>query len=55
MRCTINKSAHTKKSLETYLMILVYIYIYIYIRKKMEMNPDNIEKTWIKKVIQIEE
>ena len=44
--CTINKSAHTKKSLETYLMILVYssnkhflhlsylfvkpIYIYIY-------------------------
>ena len=24
--CTINKSAHTKKSLETYLMILVYIY-----------------------------
>ena len=26
--CTINKSAHTKKSLETYLMILVYIYIY---------------------------
>ena len=23
--CTINKSAHTKKSLETYLMILVYI------------------------------
>ena len=29
--CTINKSAHTKKSLETYLMILVYIYIYIYI------------------------
>ena len=25
--CTINKSAHTKKSLETYLMILVYIYI----------------------------
>ena len=29
--CTINKSAHTKKSLETYLMMLVYIYIYIYI------------------------
>ena len=29
--CTINKSAHTKKSLETYLMIPVYIYIYIYI------------------------
>ena len=29
--CTINKSAHTKKSLETYIMILVYIYIYIYI------------------------
>ena len=28
--CIINKSAHTKKSLETYLMILVYIYIYIY-------------------------
>ena len=28
--CTINKSGHTKKSLETYLMILVYIYIYIY-------------------------
>ena len=27
--CTINKSAHTKKNLETYLMILVYIYIYI--------------------------
>ena len=26
--CTINKSAHTKKSLKTYLMILVYIYIY---------------------------
>ena len=26
--CTINKSAHTKKSLEAYLMILVYIYIY---------------------------
>ena len=25
--CTINKSAHTKKSLETYLMILVYICI----------------------------
>ena len=29
--CIINKSAHTKKSPETYLMILVYIYIYIYI------------------------
>ena len=29
--CTINKSAHTKKSLETYLIILLYIYIYIYI------------------------
>ena len=29
--CTINKSGHTKKSLETYLMILIYIYIYIYI------------------------
>ena len=28
---TINKSDHTKKSLEIYLMILVYIYIYIYI------------------------
>ena len=28
--CTINKGAHTKKSLETYLMILIYIYIYIY-------------------------
>ena len=27
---TINKSTHTKKSLETYLMILVYIYIYIH-------------------------
>ena len=25
--CTINKSAHTKKRLETYLMIIVYIYI----------------------------
>ncbi len=26
--CTINKSAHTKKSLETYLMILVsYMYV----------------------------
>ena len=25
--CTINKSAHTKKSLETYLMILVYVYM----------------------------
>ena len=24
--CTINKSAHTKKSLETYLMILVFTY-----------------------------
>ena len=24
--CTTNKSAHTKKSMETYLMILVYIY-----------------------------
>ena len=23
--CTLNKSAHTKKNLETYLMILVYI------------------------------
>ena len=29
--CTINKSAHPKNNLETYLMILVYIYIYIYI------------------------
>ena len=29
--CTINKSAHTKKRMETYLIILVYIYIYIYI------------------------
>ena len=29
--CTINKSAHTKKNLETYRMPLVYIYIYIYI------------------------
>ena len=33
--CTNNKSAHSKKSLETYLMIIVYIYththIYIYI------------------------
>ena len=33
--CTINKSAHTKKCLETYLIILIYvcvcIYIYIYI------------------------
>ena len=27
--CTINKSAHTKKSLETYLMILVHILVYI--------------------------
>ena len=26
--CTINKSGHTKKSLETYLMILIYMYIY---------------------------
>ena len=24
--CTTNKSAHTKKSMETYLMILVYTY-----------------------------
>ena len=24
--CTINKSSHTKKSLETYLMILVYLF-----------------------------
>ena len=44
--CTINKSAHTKKSLETYLMILVnniftvfiilykqiYTYFYFYLR-----------------------
>ena len=30
--CTINKSAHTKKSLETFLMILVYIYIIIIIK-----------------------
>ena len=29
--CTINKSAHTKKSLETYCVLHVYIYIYIYI------------------------
>ena len=29
--CTIYKSVHYEKSLETYLMILVYIYIYIYI------------------------
>ena len=28
---TLNKSAHTKKSMQTYLMILIYIYIYIYI------------------------
>ena len=28
--CTINKSAHTVKSLVTYLMILVYITSYIY-------------------------
>ena len=27
--CTINKSAHTKKSLETYCCLLIYIYIYI--------------------------
>ena len=27
--CTINKSAHRKKSLETYLMSLVYIYVYM--------------------------
>ena len=37
--CTINKSAHTKKSLETYLMILVYIYNYIY------LNTINTEST----------
>ena len=37
---SINKSAHTKKSLETYLMILVYIYIhiYIYIYKRTVQN-----------------
>ena len=27
--CTMKKSAHIKKSLETYLMILVYLYIYL--------------------------
>ena len=31
MCVTINKSVHTKNSLETYLMILIYINIYIYI------------------------
>ena len=31
--CTINKSALTKKSLETYLMILVSIYLFIYLSK----------------------
>ena len=33
--CTINKSAHTKKSLETYRMLLVYILIvlsYVWIK-----------------------
>ena len=40
--CTINKSAHTKKSMETYLMILVYIYIYtyIYINIKIERERE---------------
>ena len=36
--CTINKSAHTKKSLETYLMILVYTYIYkMYITQSVHL------------------
>ena len=34
--CTINKSAHTEKSLETYLMILVYIFKRIIILKQLQ-------------------
>ena len=30
--CTSNKSAHTKKSLETYLMILIYDIMYSYLK-----------------------
>ena len=40
--CTINKSVHTKKSLETYRMHLIYIYIYIYIyEKKYGLKSDS--------------
>ena len=40
--CTINKSAHTKKSLETYRMLLVYTHILIYIwRRKIPSLKHN--------------
>ena len=45
--CNINKSAHMKKSLETYLMILVYIYIYIYIYEGSFNNELEYSRTFL--------
>ena len=45
--CTINKSANTKKSLETYRMHLVHIYIYIY---KISSPPDGKQAQFIRHV-----
>ena len=42
---TINESAHTKKSVETYLMILVYIYIYIYRCKNKKGDSNRCDTT----------
>ena len=38
----MNKSAHTKKSLETYRMDLVYIYIYIGIKIERDRQRDGL-------------
>ena len=38
--CTINKSAHAKKSLQTYLMILVRIYVPFVVRKLRRKRSD---------------
>ena len=41
--CAINKSAHMKKSRETYRMHLVYIYIYIYSESKYRIFRAQLE------------
>ena len=42
--CTINKSAHTKKSLETYLMILVSLCLWL--QNVHLFNPSTIHRMW---------
>ena len=45
--CTINKSAHTKKSLETYLMILVYVLKGFGIKQPLMVDMPNQTKSYI--------